>query len=122
ERDLRFAVASHSYAEAYSTLTRRNEHARFRFTAEEAWAALESLRSTTLLVGLTPSQSFDAVRSYSREGGIGPRLYDRLIGEAAVVGGVAAIVTWNTGHMRSLFPDLLVETPTRFLANKARAK
>jgi uncharacterized protein with PIN domain len=34
------AVSAHSYAEAYSTLTRHEDHAPFRFEAEEAWAAL----------------------------------------------------------------------------------
>ena len=108
------AVCAHSYAEAYSTLTRRSEHAPFRFTAEEAWDALESLRAITVLVGLTPAQTFDTIRSYARTGGIGARLYDRLIGEAAVAHGVGTLITWNVGHMRSLFPSLTVSTPTAF--------
>lgn len=107
-------VAAHSYAEAYSTLTRRGTHAPFRFTAEEAWAALESLRAVTQLIGLTPSQTFDTVRSYAADGGIGPRLYDRMIGETAVANGIPAILTWNIGHMRDLFPTLDVRTPRDF--------
>ena len=108
---MRFAVAAHSYAEAYSTLTRRGQHAPFRFSPEEAWAALESVRGVTSLVGLTAAQSFDAIRSYAQAGGVGARLYDRLIGEAAAVHGIPAIMTWNAGHMRSLFPALRVMTP-----------
>ena len=54
-RDHVLGVAAHSYAEAYSTLTRRGAHALFRFTAEEAWAALESVRAATQLIGLTAS-------------------------------------------------------------------
>lgn len=108
-------VAAHSYAEAYSTLTRRGEHAPFRFTAEEAWTALESVRSVTQLVGLTPAQTFDAVRSYAAEGGIGARLYDRLIGETATVHGIPTIVTWNVAHMRGLFPALAVQSPRDYL-------
>jgi len=111
-----FAVAAHSYAEAYSTLTRRGERAPFRFTAEEAWAALESVRAVTDLVGLTPAQSFDSVRGFAQGGGIGPRLYDLLIGEAAVVHDIPVIVTWNVGHMRSLFPELEVATPKEFVS------
>lgn len=107
-------VAAHSYAEAYSTLTRRGPHAPFRFTAEEAWAALESMRAVTQLIGLTPAQTFETVRSYATEGGIGPRLYDRMIGETAVAHGIPAIVTWNIGHMRGLFPTLEVQTPRDF--------
>ena len=104
-----FAVAAHSYAEAFSTLTRRG--APFRFPADEAWAALESIRSVTRLVGLTPAQMFDATRDYARAGGIGARLYDKLIGEAAVAHGIAVLITWNVSHMRSLFPKLTVLTP-----------
>jgi predicted nucleic acid-binding protein len=110
-----FAISAHSYAEAYSTLTRRGDHAPFRFTADEAWAALESVRAITVLVGLTPAQTFDAVRNYARTGGIGARLYDRLIGEAAVAHDIKAIVTWNIAHMRGLFPSLAILTPKGFL-------
>lgn len=108
-------VAAHSYAEAYSTLTRRGAQAPFHFTAEEAWAALESVRATTQLIGLTPAQAFETVRSYAGNGGIGPRLYDRMIGETAVVHGVRIIVTWNVGHMRGLFSTLDVMTPPDFI-------
>jgi predicted nucleic acid-binding protein len=115
-RPFRFAVAAHSYAETYSTLTRRGGPAPFDFSAGEAWAALESVRAATDLVGLTPAQTFDAVRRYAGDGGIGPRLYDRLIGEAAVAHGVPRIVTWNVAHMRGLFPGLAVATPAELLA------
>src|ERR1700744_3302715 len=79
-----YAVSAHSYAETYSTLARGGERALFKFSPQEAWAALESVRSVTALVGLTPAQTFDTIRRYSADGGIGARLYDRLIGEAAV--------------------------------------
>src|SRR5258707_4283597 len=84
ETGFRFAIAAHSYAETYSVLTRRGGPAPFGFAPSEAWAALESVRAATDLVGLTPAQTFDAVRRYAGDGGVGPRLYDRLIGEAAV--------------------------------------
>lgn len=106
------AIAAHSYAEAYSTLTRYGGP--FRFPPEEAWAALESVRAVTILVGLTAAQIFEATRSYARDGGIGARLYDRLIGEAAVVHEIPTIVTWNIGHMRNLFPLLTISTPNEF--------
>ena len=113
DKPARYAVAAHSHAEAYATLTRIGPHAPFQLTADEAWAALESVRAVTALVGLTPPQSFEAVRGYAQGGGIGARLYDRLIGEAAVAHGIPAIVTWNVRHMRGLFPALSVETPGR---------
>ncbi len=113
--DAQFAVAAHSYAEAYNTLTRRGERAPFQFTPEEAWAALESVRAATSLIGLTAPQTFDAIRSYAHGGGIGARLYDRLIGETAVTHAIPQIVTWNVGHMRSLFPKLTITTPKDFI-------
>lgn len=108
----RFAVSAHSYAEGYSTLTR--ERAPFGFSAAEAWAALASLRAITGLVGLTAAQTFEAIGLYAASGGIGPRLYDALIGRAAVVHGIPGIVTWNVSHMRGLFPNLDVLTPEAF--------
>ena len=114
-RALTLGIAAHSYAEAYSTLTRIGPHAPFSFTAEEAWAALESMRAVTRLIGLTPAQTFETVRSYATSGGIGSRLYDRMIGETAVVHGISCIVTWNIGHMRGLFPTLDVQTPDDFV-------
>jgi predicted nucleic acid-binding protein len=108
---MRFAVAAHSYAEAYVTLTRRGERAPFRFAPRDAWTALEGLRAATSLVGPTPAQAVDAVGNFARDGGIGARLYDRLIGEAALAHSIPAIVTWNVRHMRSLFPGLTVISP-----------
>jgi len=112
--DAQFAVSAHSFAETYSTLTRRGQHAPFQFTPEEAWAALESIRAVTSLVGLTAPQTLDAIRNYAMGGGIGPRLYDRLIGESAVIHGIPTIVTWSITHMRGLFPALAVVTPEEF--------
>jgi len=72
------------------------------------------IRSITMLVGLTPAQTYDAVRDYAAEGGIGARVYDKLIGQAAVLHGIGAIVTWNARHMRGLFPDRDVCTPAEW--------
>lgn len=114
----RFAVSAHSYAEAYSTLTRGGERALFGFSAGEAWAALASLRAITGLVGLTAAQTFEAIGLYADSGGVGPRLYDALIGGAAVMHGIPGIVTWNVGHMRGLFPTLKVLTPEAFTTGR----
>jgi hypothetical protein len=40
---------------------------------------------------------------------------DLFIGESAVIHGVPVIITWNTGHMRGLFPTLTVATPVEFI-------
>ena len=72
------------------------------------------MRAITGLVGLTAAQTFEAIGAYAASGGIGPRLYDALIGGAAVAHGIPSIVTWNVGHMRGLFPNLDVLTPETF--------
>lgn len=109
-----FAVAAHSYSEAYSILTRRSQSSPFRWPASDAIAALESVAAKCVLVGLTHAQTFDAIKTFAAEGGVGPRLYDRLIGEAALLNGLDCIVTWNRSHMSSLFPDMRVLDPIEF--------
>ena len=87
----------------------------FHFTADEAWAPLEGVRGA--LVGLRPRRLCrrSAARSAGRrQAGVKARLYDRLIGEAAGACGAPAIVTWNSGHMRNLFPELRLVTPIAF--------
>ena len=113
-----FAVADHSYAEAYSILTRRSMGALFGQTAADTIAALESVAARTMLIGLTHGQTFDAIRDFAADGGIGPRLYDRLIGQTGVVNGVDTIVTWNLRHMRSLFPAMRVVDPAEMIADR----
>ncbi|HYE28046.1 MAG TPA: PIN domain-containing protein [Allosphingosinicella sp.] len=109
-----FAVAAHSYAEAFAILTHPAPGAPFRWTATEAWAGLESIAAVTRLVGLSHAQTFDAVRRYAAAGGVGPRLYDLLIGEAAVQAGIGCIVTWNVRHMAGLFAELEVVDPIQY--------
>jgi predicted nucleic acid-binding protein len=118
ENRKRFAVAAHSFAEAYNSLTRLGGPVQFGLIPSQVWEALESIRSATDLLSLTGGQTLDAVKGCARSGGIGPRLYDRLIGEVAVVHGIPAIVTWNVGHLRSLFPALRVETPAEWMNSR----
>jgi predicted nucleic acid-binding protein len=108
---LSLAAAAHSYAEVYNTLTRQGPRAPVAALPDVAWSALQSLRAATVLLGLTPAQTFDAIGRYAAGGGVGPRLYDRLIGEVAVAHRLAMIVTWNTSHMSGLFPGLRVIDP-----------
>ena len=109
-----FAVAAHSYSEAYSILTSKAQSSPFRWIAGDAIAALESVAARCVLVGITHAQTFDAIRDFAAGGGVGPRLYDKLIGEAAVMNGIDCVVTWNSSHMGSLFPKLEVLTPSQF--------
>ena len=48
--------------------------------------------------------------------GLGARLYDYLIGRTGLLHGAQAIVTFNTRHMRALFPHVSVHTPGEWLA------
>lgn len=111
----RYAVAAHSFAESYVTLTKLSGGAPQAYTPGEVWAALETIRLSMDLLGLTPAQSLDAVRDFAASGGIGARLYDRLIGEVARINGIPAIITWNTRHLAGLFPCLRVLTPAAWL-------
>lgn len=117
-----FAVAAHSYSEAYSILTRKSQSSLFCWPASDAIAALESVAAKCVLVGLTHAQTFDAIKTFAAEGGIGPRLYDQLIGEAAMLNGLNCIVTWNGPHMSSLFPDIRVLNPMEFCQSQAGFK
>lgn len=110
------AVAAHSYAEAFTTLTRHGEHAPFRWSSSEAWAGMESIATVTRLVGLTPAASLAAVREFAASGGIGARIYDYLIARAAQAAGAEMLVTWNVGHFRGLIDGLDVRTPSELLA------
>lgn len=111
------AAAAHSYAEAFTTLTRRGEHAPFRWPPGEAWAALESVAAVTRLVGLTSAQSFAAVRDFAGAGHIGARVYDHLIARAAQAAGAQSLVTWNVAHFRGLIDGLDVRTPAAMLGD-----
>jgi predicted nucleic acid-binding protein len=115
---LRFAVAAHSFAEAYSQLTRARPAGPL-LTPAEGTAAIDWLLAATGLVGLSPAQSIAAIRGFAAAGGAGPLLYDHLIGQVAVLHGIPEIITWNTRHMSGLFPGLRVRTPAAFLAEEA---
>ena len=112
----RFAVAAHCYAEAYSHLTRRRPSAAFQWSPDDARLSLASIANHAELVGLSPAQTLNALHAYASNGGIGARLYDWLIGEAAIQAGIGTIITWNFGHFSSLFPRLVVVTPAQALA------
>jgi predicted nucleic acid-binding protein len=111
------AVAAHCYAEAFTTLTRRGQHAPFHWPPEEAWAALDSVAAVTRLVGLTPAQQIDAVRDFAAAGHIGARIYDYLIARAAKAAGAQLLITWNIAHFKGLVDGIDVRTPVQLLAS-----
>jgi len=108
-------IAAHSWSEVYNTLTKRSAGAH-SWPAAQAWLAMADFVHALRLIGLSPEQTLEGVRLYALGGGVGPRVYDFLIGRLAVIHGLGAIVTWNTSHMRGLFPALEVLTPAEALA------
>lgn len=113
-----FAVAAHSFAESYVTLTKRGPRAPLAWDAQDAWTALEAVAKATQLVGLSPAAGLDGVRLYAGQGNIGARVYDWLLGQSAVLARIPAIVTWNVGHMTGLFPMVVVQSPEEFMGQQ----
>jgi predicted nucleic acid-binding protein len=113
---LNLAVAAHCYAEAFTTLTRRGQHAPFHWPPAEAWAALDSVAAATRLVGMTPAQQIDSVRDFAAAGHIGARIYDYLIARAAKAAGAQLLVTWNIAHFTGLIDGINVRTPMEMMA------
>ena len=106
----RIALSAHSLSEAYNMLTRPAGRG-FGLEPNLVSHALRTMRDRHRLIGLTPAQTLDAIGRFAGMGGIGPRLYDFLIGRAAVVHGWRTIVTWNVRDIHGLFPGLRVATP-----------
>ena len=111
----RQVISLHSLSEFYNIATRPFPRGlgTAPATAIRMLAAFEAHHD---ILSLTPSQHIDAIGAYSETGGIGPRLYDYLIGHVAVVHRVPAIITWNVKHMAPLFPASDVVTPAQFAA------
>ena len=110
----RSVISAHSYAEVYSRLTRRGAVG-FGWPPAAARAALDAASSLARVLALSAPETLDAVRLYAEAEGIGPRLYDHLIGRVAVIYRVSTIITWDVGHVRALFPALDVVAPDEVL-------
>lgn len=107
-------IAAHSHAEIYVALTKRSGPAPILLDAIVARDALADLARITRVISLSASATVDAVQRFALIG-VGARLYDYLIGQTGVLHGAAAIVTFNPGHMRALFPTVAVHTPAEWL-------
>jgi predicted nucleic acid-binding protein len=105
-------IPVHCLTETYAVLTRPP----FRWLAVEAWAGVRTIADASKSIGLSSAQSIEAIRLFAEMRGSGAKLYDFLIGRAALVSGLDTIVTWSTAHFRSLFPGLTILTPTEFIA------
>jgi predicted nucleic acid-binding protein len=111
--NLSCAVADHSVAEAYSNLTRMGGGG-FGFPSHLAIQGLNDFLSSVTLLSLNAAQTLGAIEEFALSGGVGPRLYDKLIGQVAVINAIPTIITLNLRHMTSLFPTLRVITPSQF--------
>jgi predicted nucleic acid-binding protein len=111
----RQVISLHSLSEFYNIATRPFPRGlgSAPATVMRMLAAFEAQHD---ILSLTPDQHIDAIRHYAASGGIGPRLYDYLIGYVAVVHAIPSIITWNVKHMAPLFPASDVVTPTQFIA------
>lgn len=108
-------LAAHSLAESFVTLTRQGIAKPVGWSGPEARATLAGFREAVTIVAMTPEQTINAIERFA-DIGIGARLYDYLIGRTGLLYGAEAIVTFNTGHMRALFPGVAVVTPGEWLA------
>lgn len=105
-------VAAHSLAEVYSTLTRSNRP--YRVAGAVASSVIETLAESLTVAALSVPQTRYAIRRFAALG-IGPRIYDFLIGTTAETFGADTIVTWNTRDFDGLFPALRIVTPAALL-------
>jgi predicted nucleic acid-binding protein len=107
-----FMIAGHSLAELYNTLTRPSI---YDWPPTQAARFIEQLHNGFTIRTLTVDQYTDGIALFARRGGVGPRVYDFMIGRVAVVHHLDTIVTSNVRDFAHLFPDLTVLTPTQYL-------
>lgn len=107
-------IATHCLAEALGNLTRPFPgHGLPPVTVK---SQIDSLIQNLHVVQLDALATLDAIRRFALQGGVGPRLYDYLIGATGEAFGADTIVTWNVRHFVPLFPHLRIVTPAEFTA------
>jgi predicted nucleic acid-binding protein len=106
-------VSAHTLPEVYNKLTRSLTSA--PFPPDATALALRDFASQVVVHALTAEQTLTAIAEFARIGGRGPRLYDFLIGQVAIVHGAGRIVTWNVRDMAPLFPSLNITTPLQMM-------
>ncbi|UVO55527.1 PIN domain-containing protein [Sphingomonas sp. SUN039] len=106
-------IAAHSLSEVYNKLT--GGRIGPPFAPETISFILNAFARRVTVGSLTADLTMDAIRTFARQNGRGPKLYDYLIGQIAIVHGANCIVTWNVRDMAPLFPTLTVVTPADFI-------
>lgn len=112
---LSFATARHCLTEFYNGATRGSVAGSEPLTPSAALGALGALEATLEVLDISADQHGEAIRRFAELGGRGARVYDYLIGHAALVHTIPLIVTWNVKHFTLLFPTLRVATPAMVL-------
>lgn len=110
----RLLVAAHSFSETYTNLTR--PHPGYHVQPTVAMAQIDTMAKFVRTVQLDPGATLAAMRRFTMLGGVGPRLYDYLIGATGEAFGADTIVTWNVRHFVPLFPHLRIVTPAELAA------
>lgn len=108
-------TATHCLSEFISNATKPLLRGGAGLTPEQAGASLAAYARRLRPLALTIDQHVAALEEFAERGGAGPRVYDFLIGQVAVVHAIPLIVTWNVKHFAPLFPTLRVATPETLL-------
>jgi predicted nucleic acid-binding protein len=107
-----FLLCDHSLFEAYKWLTFQNvERNGFGLGAEAAAEAIRSISNHCVIVSLSPAQRLEALSHFAGQGVISARIYDAMIGHTGIVNGATKIITLNSRHFRSLFPNMEIIEP-----------
>ncbi len=110
-----FATSIHCLSEFYNGTTRTRFNGGGALTPRQALLALTAMEGAMEVLALSIADQRNALTRFGTLGGIGPRIYDFLIGEVALIHGVDTIITWNTRHFVPLFPSLRILTPAQYL-------
>ena len=108
-RDGTFAVAAHSLCETYTTLTQPKGE--YRFRPEQAYALIRSFVKIVKMIDISANETLNALGVFAGRKGVGGRVYDHMIGSAAIANGISVIITWDLSDFRSLFPQLTIVPP-----------
>jgi len=97
------ALAAHSLAEIYTTLTRAST---YRIPAADAMRILQHAAKIYRVVTLTAAETLHTIEDVAAQGLTGPIVYDALLLACARKIDARIIYTSNTKHFRRLAPDL----------------
>jgi predicted nucleic acid-binding protein len=104
------AVAAHSLAEVYSSLTRMP--GKDRVSGEHAVLFLGSIGERMQIVSLEGDEYFRAIEAFATQALTGGAIYDGLIAHCALKVRAEVIYTWNVKDFKRLGPEISVRVQT----------